>query len=124
MQYGDGSSRFAGQGSGDFAVPFAKVPEVGLELARLTRDTKVQETLVTILSQQLEQARISEAKDLPIVQVLDVALPAERPSRPRLLQNIMIAAVVSLLLAVFSALFVEYVRTLRLEIRKYSRPEP
>ena len=116
MQYGDGATRVGGQSSGDFSVPFAKVPEVGLELARLTRDTKVQETLVTLLTQQLEQARIGEAKDLPSVQVLDYATPAERASKPRLLQSVMIAAVVSLLVGVFLALLVEYGRTLRHEV--------
>ena len=50
----------------DFTVPFPKVPEVGLELARLTRDVKVQETLVSLLTQQLEQAKIAEAKDMPV----------------------------------------------------------
>ncbi|MEE8160943.1 MAG: hypothetical protein V3T61_04830 [Acidobacteriota bacterium] len=43
-------------------MPFARVPEVGMELARLTRDVKVQETLVTLLSQQLEQARLADAR--------------------------------------------------------------
>ena len=62
-------------------MPFSKVPEVGLELARQTRALKVQETLVTLLAQQLEQAKINEAKDMPNVQVLDRAVPATN-SRP------------------------------------------
>jgi capsular polysaccharide biosynthesis protein len=87
MQYGEGALR-SGANQRSFAVPFAKVPEVGLELARLTRDVKVNETLVTLLTQQAEQARIAEARDLPVVQVLDLAVPAERASRPRLGLNL------------------------------------
>src|SRR5439155_7820267 len=99
MQYGDGLAGEPGAAGErrDFAVPFSRVPEVGLELARLTRDVKVQETLVTLLTQHVEQARISEARDLPVVQVLDQAISAERPSKPNLVLNLSVAGVSSLL---------------------------
>src|SRR5437899_10880744 len=106
MQYGDNVGQR--RESGDFVVPFARVPEVALELARLTREVKVQETLVTLLTQQLEQARIAESKDIPVVQVLDRAVPPERHSRPRLGLNLTIAFVVSLFLGVFLAFVAEY----------------
>ena len=112
MQYGGSVDvqGVKGRDRSDFAVPFAKVPEVGLELARLTREVKVQETLVTLLVQQVEQARIAEAKDMPIVQRLDRAVPAERHSRPHLGVNLSLAAVVSLVLGVFGAFGREYAR--------------
>ena len=78
----------------DFTVPFAKVPELGLELARLMREVKIQETLVGLLTQHVEQARLTEAKDLPIAQVLDRAVPAERHSRPRLSINLAIGSMI------------------------------
>ena len=114
MQYGE---RLVAQGSrnrdrSDFGVPFAKVPEVGLDLARLAREVKAQETLVTLLVQQVEQARIAEAKDMPIVQRLDRAVPAERHSRPRMGLHLGVAAVVSLALGVLGALGREYARSL------------
>ena len=115
MQYGEGATAPAG-GSGeprDFTVPFARVPKVGLELARLTRDVKVQETLVTLLTQQVEQARISQARDLPVVQVLDRAVPAERPAKPRLGLNLGIAGVSSLIAGIALAFVIEYVKNLR-----------
>jgi len=114
MQYGE---RLTAQGSrnrdrSDFEVPFAKVPEVGLDLARLAREVKAQETLVTLLVQQVEQARIAEAKDMPIVQRLDHAVPAERPSRPRMGLHLGVAAVVSLALGVLGAFFRDYAGSL------------
>lgn len=114
MQYGDGGAvvKSPGRDRRDFTVPFPKVPEVGLELARLTRDMKVQETLVTLLTQQIEQARMTEARDLPIVQVLDRAVPAERHSKPRLRLNLAIAGVTSLFVGIFLAFFLEYLRNL------------
>jgi len=98
MQYGiagapdpDGQRR-----SREFTVPFAKVPEVGLELARLTRDVKIQETLVGLLTQNMEQARLTEARDLPVAQVLDRAMPPDRHARPKLSLNLMIGGTIGL----------------------------
>ncbi len=113
MQYGEGSSQPGTPTSPDFTVPFSKVPEVGLELARLTREVKVQETLVTLLTQQLENARIVEAKDMPVVQILDHAVAAERPSKPRLGTTLAVAAITSLLIALFVVFVVESTRSLR-----------
>jgi uncharacterized protein involved in exopolysaccharide biosynthesis len=113
MQYGDGSAPTPNAGRRDFSVPFAKVPEVGLELARLTREVKIQETLVTLLTQQGEQARLVEAKDVPVVQVLDRAVPSERPIRPRVTVNIAVSVAGSLLLGVFLALFLDSSRRWR-----------
>jgi uncharacterized protein involved in exopolysaccharide biosynthesis len=118
MQYGDGGGAYKANGAvraadrPDFHVPFSRVPEVGLDLVRLTRDVKVQETLVLLLTQQLEQARLTEAKDLPIVQILDRAVPAELHARPRLLLYVAVAAVGGAVIAVFVALFTDHLRRL------------
>ncbi len=112
MQYGDGVLRPGGAARErrDFSVPFTKVPEVGLELARLTREVKIQETVVNLLTQQLEQARIMEAKDLPVVQILDRAVKAERHARPSLRANLMLAGVVSLFIGITLAFILNYFR--------------
>lgn len=94
----------------DFIVPLPRVPEVGLELGRLMREVKVHETLVTLLAQQLEQVKMAEAKDLPVVQVLDRAVRAERPSWPRLRLNLAVAGAVSVILGVALALTLDYMR--------------
>jgi tyrosine-protein kinase Etk/Wzc len=115
MQYGDGATNKPADSAGDrrdFSVPFVRVPELGLELVRLTRDVRVQETVVGLLTQQLEQARINEARDLPVVQVLDQAVAAERPSKPRLGLNLAVAGVCSLLSAILISFVVEYLRNL------------
>jgi len=119
MQYGDGTARsmIESREPRDFSVPFAKVPEVGLELVRLTRDVKVQETLVLLLTQQVEQAKIAESKDIPVVQSLDRAIPAERASRPRVGLNLIVATTVSLFSGVFLAFLREYLRNTRHQAR-------
>ena len=115
MQYGENIDRRASRSGsrGDISVPFAKVPELGLELTRQSRDVKVQETLVALLSQQFEQVRIAEAQDMPLVRVLDRAVPAVRHSKPRLRLNLVIAGVVSLFVGVTLSFFMEYTRNLR-----------
>lgn len=115
------SGRPASRDSGEFVVPLRKVPAVGIELARRIRGVKVQETLVTLLAQQAEQARLNEAKDLPTVQVLDRAVPAQRPSRPSLASNTLVAAVGSLMLGIVLAFVVEAVHNAR---RPSRRPLP
>lgn len=59
------------------------IPELQGELVRLIRDQKVYEQLYLLLTSELEQARIRETMNTPTVQVLDRAVPPERPSWPR-----------------------------------------
>jgi len=79
------------------------VPALALEYGRLTRDLKVQETLYALLVSQYEQAKLTEARDTPTVQVLDPAVPAERKSRPKISLNLLIAGILSMLIAIFWA---------------------
>jgi uncharacterized protein involved in exopolysaccharide biosynthesis len=118
MQYSRGlelpsESANPGQRRQEIYVPTVKVPELGIALARLTRDVKVQETLFTVLTQQFEQAKIAEARDTPTVQVLDKAVPAERKSKPKTRQNMAIAGALSLFVGIFLAFFLEYVERIK-----------
>ena len=61
-----------------------------------------------ILTQQLEQAKISEAKDMPTVQVLDPAVPADHRSKPSFKVNISLAGFTSLFFGVLLAFWMEY----------------
>ena len=61
----------------------------------------------------VEQARLSEARDLPVVQMLDQAVPAERPSKPRLGLNLAIAGIGWVLGGIVLAFMVEYMKNLR-----------
>jgi uncharacterized protein involved in exopolysaccharide biosynthesis len=123
MQYSEGMELPSekpnpGKTRREFQVPFTKVPELGMELARLTRDLKVQETVFTLLTQQHEQARIAEARDTPTVKVLDMAVLAERKSRPKTVVNMAIAGTLSLFVAVFLAFCLEYLERNRGENNK------
>lgn len=91
-------------------LPAVNFPKVGLAFARLTRDLKVHEIVNTLLTQQLQQAKIAEAKDTPVVQILDTAVPAIRHSRPKIYLNLAIAAVGGLFLGIFFAFAMDYIQ--------------
>jgi uncharacterized protein involved in exopolysaccharide biosynthesis len=84
------------------------VPSLSLDYGRLMRELKVQETVYQLLTSQYEQAKLAEARDTPTVQVLDPAIPAERKSRPKIRQNMMLAGVLALAFGIALAFFLEY----------------
>jgi uncharacterized protein involved in exopolysaccharide biosynthesis len=92
----------------DIFIPTEKIPDLGLQYARLFRDAKVQETLYGLLTQQYELARIQEAKDSPTVQVLDIAKAPEKKTRPKKALIILLATTTALFLSVFLAFFMEF----------------
>ena len=97
-----------GGGGDDFLLPFSHVPSLALELARLTRDLKVEEGVFELLTQQYEQAKIQEKRDTPTVQVLDEALPPIHKSKPKRSLLIGLAGLLSLFVGVFLAFGLEY----------------
>jgi tyrosine-protein kinase Etk/Wzc len=88
-------------GKGDVMVPFGRAPEVGLEYLRKYRDVKYFETLFEVLGKHYEIARIDEAKDATLIQILDVAVAPERKSKPHrgliVTATVLIAAMLTLL---------------------------
>ena len=68
---------------GDFMVPLGKIPEAGVEYVRSLRNVKYYETIFEMLAKQYELAKIDEAKQSSLIQLLDKAVPAERKSKPR-----------------------------------------
>jgi len=79
------------------------VPDLALQYGRLFRELKVQETLYTLLTSQYEQAKITEARDTPTVQVLDRPVPADKHSKPRVLLNTVVGALVGFACAIILA---------------------
>ncbi len=110
LQYGNGETL---PDQKEFYIPFADVPGVGLELARLMRDLKVQETVWELLNQQYYQAKIQEARDTPTIQVLDEAVPPEMRSKPKRKTLILISGFLALLFSIFWAYAVEFFENLK-----------
>jgi len=85
-----------GPRSGDVLVSTGRLPEAGLEYIRKLRDVKYSETVYELLAKQYELAKIDEAKDTSMIQVLDKAVVPERKSKPKRSIMVILAALAGL----------------------------
>ncbi|MES1982927.1 MAG: Wzz/FepE/Etk N-terminal domain-containing protein [Pseudomonadota bacterium] len=84
-----------------------RTPNTSLHYMEALRNLKFQEAIYEVLSKQFAVAKLDEAKDSPLIQVLDKALPPERKSKPKRALIVMLAALVALFIGVIWALFKE-----------------
>jgi uncharacterized protein involved in exopolysaccharide biosynthesis len=94
-----------GEGEGDSLIPARRIPEAALEYLRKARDLKYHETLFALLSQQAEAARMDEARESPLVQVVDRAEPLDKKSWPPRTFLVMLATALAAMAACAVALF-------------------
>jgi uncharacterized protein involved in exopolysaccharide biosynthesis len=99
------------RGTGERAS-FARIPGLGMRLAQLLRDTKVGEMVLAMLTENYEEARLDEAKDTPVVQVLDRAVPADRKARPKRAVIVASTTAVAFLLALAASVAEDRYRAL------------
>lgn len=79
-------TRLTGSQSGnddDFLLSKGQVPGAGLEYVRRLRDVKYYETIFELLAKQFEMAKLDEARQGAIIQVVDPAIPPDRRSFPK-----------------------------------------
>jgi tyrosine-protein kinase Etk/Wzc len=95
-------------GSGGFMVSKGRVPEVGLEYVRKLRDVKYRETIFEILARQYEAAKLDEARQGALIQVVDAAVPPEVRSFPKRGFIVMGATAAGFVFGIFLTLIVAY----------------
>lgn len=71
------------------------VPQLGQEYLRLTREFKIQETVVELLTKQCEIVKINEVKDVVPIQVIQKAKAPDRKSKPSRAKMVIKSAVAS-----------------------------
>jgi capsule polysaccharide export protein KpsE/RkpR len=77
-----------------------QIPRLAVPYANIYRRVRVQETLYEMLSQQYELARIQEAKDVPVVRVIDFPrVPEKKSFPPRALLSLLAATLIMIALA-------------------------
>jgi tyrosine-protein kinase Etk/Wzc len=98
--------------AGEIDKKLGTYPAIGMESFRLYRDLVIQQKILELLVPLYEQARIEEQKDMPVMVVLDKAVPAEKKSRPHraliTLSTFFSALLVSIIIALTSDRFREY----------------
>ena len=85
-------------GTEDYLVAFNDVPELGLELAKLVREVKIQNEVYLLLQQQYYKEKIQENRDLPTIEVLDEAIPPLKASAPRMIFSSVLSGIFIFLL--------------------------
>jgi uncharacterized protein involved in exopolysaccharide biosynthesis len=86
---GEEASEASGK-TADYLYPsIRKLPLLGVAYADLYRRTRVQEAVYEVLTQEYELAKVQEAKEIPIVKVVDPAdIPEKKSFPPRMLVGI------------------------------------
>lgn len=82
----------------DLMVSIRNLPQLGLTYYDLFRKIKIQEAVFETLTKQYELAKVEEAKELPVVRVLDPANVPERKSRPHRLTIMLAGALLGCML--------------------------
>ena len=85
----------------------SKVPEAGLEYIRKVRDLKYAETIYEMLAKQFEMAKIDEAKESSVIQVLDKAVVPEQKSKPKRTMMVLLSAIATGFLSILYAFIKE-----------------
>lgn len=89
-------------------MPVARIPEAAIDYVRARRELKLQETLLESMVRQFEIAKLDEAKEGPVLQQVDVALPPDRKSKPARALIVLASTLAALLLGVVIVVWRRY----------------
>jgi uncharacterized protein involved in exopolysaccharide biosynthesis len=93
-----GSHQDAGS---DINLSKGRVTGAGLEYLRRFRELKYQETVFELLAKELEVAKLDEAREGSMVQVVDAAVPPDKRSFPRRTLIVIVVTILSCFVAGF-----------------------
>jgi tyrosine-protein kinase Etk/Wzc len=97
----------------DIIVPKGNIPEAGMEYVRKLRDVKYYETISELIAQQFEMAKLDEARQGAIVQVVDVAVVPDKKSYPHRSATVLVIMWLSLFAACGWCLLAEELQHLK-----------
>ena len=85
----------------DINLSKGRVTQSGMEYLRRFRDLKYQETVFELLAKEYEIAKLDEAREGAIVQVVDAAVPPDKKSSPHRTMIVMATTILSFFVAAF-----------------------
>lgn len=88
----------AASAPGGIDIPLHRLPAAAVDYVRAAREVKFQEAMLAGMLRQYEAAKLDEAKEGPMLQQVDVALPPDRKSKPSRALIVLGAALAALLL--------------------------
>jgi uncharacterized protein involved in exopolysaccharide biosynthesis len=97
----------------DVFFPIDQIPDIGMQYYRYLRDVEIQNTLLKMLVPLFEQAKIQETKTIPVLRIVDKAVPPTykyKPKRALIVIGILAVSLAFCFLYIFS---VEYMRRIK-----------
>ncbi len=94
-------------------IPVGKIPEAAIEYVRARRELKLQETLLESMVRQFEIAKLDEAKEGPVLQQVDKALPPDRKSKPSRALIVIASTLLALMLSLVFVVWRRYAAVVR-----------
>lgn len=92
----------------DTLVPTGRIPTLETGYIRKLRDLKYYEALCELMAKQYEIARLDEARESVIIQVLDKAIPPEKKIKPNRALIVFVALCGGFILSVVAVFYTEY----------------
>lgn len=85
--------------SSDIIVPKGNIPQAGMEYVRKLRDVKYYETITELIAKQFEMAKLDEARQGAVIQVVDAAVTPDTRSFPKRTITVILAALLGFFFA-------------------------
>lgn len=95
-------------GSLEYYIPLDQVPLLAFQENRLLLEVGTKSKVVELLTAQLEQAKLDEAREFSTITVLEPAIVAEEPVKPKVKLILALAGVLGILGGVMLAFVVTY----------------
>ena len=95
-------------------VPKGQMTAAGMEYVGRLRDVKYHETIFEILARQFELAKLDEAKEGAVIQVVDPAIPPDKRSFPKRSMIVLIATIGGFFFGITLALLQNSVERMKL----------
>ena len=102
----------SGESTNGVIVPKGQMTESGLEYVRRLRDVKYYETIFEILARQFELAKLDEAKEGAVIQVVDPAVAPDSRSFPKRGVIVVVATLIGFVIAIILVFVLAKMRSL------------
>src|SRR5208337_829726 len=99
--------------NGGLLPPKGAMAQSGLEYVRKLRDVKYYETIFDILARQFEMAKLDEAKEGALIQVVDPAVPPDKRAFPKRSLIVLAATLAGFVLGILLASIQAKIQSLR-----------
>jgi tyrosine-protein kinase Etk/Wzc len=94
---------------GRYSVQFSKLPKQTIQLAELDRTKESKEKLFLLVQDSYQQAQIAEQSQFGYVQIVDPAVPPEKPVTPKIPLNLTLGLLLGLAFGIGLVFVLDYV---------------